>query len=102
MIEDFKTQNKNSEKMLFLQIILTMFLPFGTLGLPNYIDLTHPFKADQPRWPGSKSPKLTSLGKGLQDAGDTKVYISLNEFYTVSKFIFWSSPRFCIKKQVLV
>ena len=88
MIEDFKTQNKNNEKMLFPQIILTIFLPFGTLSLPNYIDLTHPFKTDQPRWPGSKPPKLTSLGKGLQDAGDTKVYISLNEFYTVGKFIF--------------
>ena len=87
MIGEFKTQNKNMENMFLSLIILVTFIPFGTLSLPNYIDLTHPFKTDQPRWPGAKPPKLTSMAKGPQDLAGAKVYISMNEFYTVGKFI---------------
>ena len=68
---------------VFLSITL---LPLETLSHPNYIDLTHTFKTDQPRWPGGKIPTLTSLAKGLVDmGGESKVYVALNEFYTVGR-----------------
>ena len=66
-------------------LFITLF-PLDTLSHPNYIDLTHPFKMDQPRWPGGKIPTLTSLAKGLVDmGGESKVYVALNEFYTVCR-----------------
>ena len=52
---------------------------------PNYVDLTYPVRANQPRWPGSKPFKLTNVNKGLVDlGGESKAYIEMNEFFTVS------------------
>ena len=78
----------NSLCYKIFSVILLVIITFVsyTLSHPNYVDLTHRFKTDQPRWPGSKPPTLTSLGKGRVDlGGDSKVYVALNEFYTVSK-----------------
>jgi len=70
-------------KIFFVILLVIGSLTTYIQGHPNYIDLTHRFKTDQPRWPGIKRPVLTSLAKGLADlGGDSKVYVEMNEFYT--------------------